>query len=953
MGGAIFNGNINGRATAWMMVGMLIFAVMWESFTSYLERRFEGNKAHSEILSAFSGTFTPLCSARCTPRTSRSVASTRACLVRAGKVYKELMILGFIAFNLIMGKELGIVTMNAETLHCFEFCDLLVSICVLVYVANCGISSSVMHIAQRDWDRIAHTSIITVIDDLNFYLDRLTGSRWRRFKHRFASDWRNDADFKVMELLFKSKFHLPHNFDYVHYIKLVLQDVVVTMANITTLHWGILTGMFAFWWVGMVLLLPILGLDATLENNNICMVTCPDEQHRRQLVAAAAAEPEPCYAKIPGDTCSMNITELQLAWDDLVSNTSVDSYWKTCDECLAAGENLGPDDISSDLTLRWLVLYCVLGWLLAATQAGIVYSLHERMRRILSMHDIHEPQNLPELLNNLYKNVVKHALAEGEAQASGKVIVDDPKSERTDVVLAKELHHQTLINLDDDEANSYESDTIMVFSRAGKTANDVLSVREYESLMFATQLVQLLIDFYFGFYFVHMVQRVPKAFGHERLFDGATKRQLVFHGIIMGSVWTVFSLLMVTTKKISLLYGVLHLSEDGVTNVLNHMDMVKSVRGRIKSTLEKVTLVRGDPDPEQAQRLLDRAVGGELKLLGRLNASKGRISKKEIEQLVAGQENLTLTKEAVESFMDRDAFQQISSLPTAQSQMRFRVANTATTLVFSNGAEPAADTVAVDDFAAFLVQFVTDMMFKAMENGATEAALNDVRQALRNVAVVTDGMIEHSEGIARAKLLFVLVDTDGGGSLTQGELYKMLRRFKVPITKQQFKPILRLIDPDQSKSLELDEWLSFMVSSDDDLEHIMSDAAKVNQMINARKGADISTVMGEGVGLFFGETAGKIVKGGVEVAEKVAQETAGVVGKGLDTVGLESVRKELLYDEEEEAARQRRSDALGASPGSSAFGSPTSGNRRKKGSEFVNPMSESLIPDDEDSGGED
>ena len=155
-----------------------------------------------------------------------------------------------------------------------------------------------MHIAQRDWDRVAHTSIITVIDDLHFYLGRLTGSRWRRFKHRFASEWRSDADFKVMELLFKSKFHLPHNFDYVHYIKLVLQDVVVTMANITTLHWGILTGMFAFWWVGMVFLLPILGLDPTLENEKICMVSC--SEHRR--LGAAAVEPEPCYAK-PNCSC--------------------------------------------------------------------------------------------------------------------------------------------------------------------------------------------------------------------------------------------------------------------------------------------------------------------------------------------------------------------------------------------------------------------------------------------------------------------------------------------------------------------------------------------------------------------------------------------------------------------------------------------------------------------------
>jgi hypothetical protein len=76
MGGAIFNGNINGRATAWMMVGMLIFAVAWESFTGYLERRFEDNKAHSEILSTYSGTFT---GGHCA--LPRSVPSTRVCFL--------------------------------------------------------------------------------------------------------------------------------------------------------------------------------------------------------------------------------------------------------------------------------------------------------------------------------------------------------------------------------------------------------------------------------------------------------------------------------------------------------------------------------------------------------------------------------------------------------------------------------------------------------------------------------------------------------------------------------------------------------------------------------------------------------------------------------------------------------------------------------------------------------
>jgi hypothetical protein len=184
MGGAVFSGVINGRATAWMMIGMLVFAVAWEAFTNYLERRFEENKAHSEILS---------------------------------KVYKELMILGFIAFALIMGKEVGLIAWSNETLHCFEFCDLLVSICVLVYVGNCAISSFTMHTAQREWDRIALTMTAEVIEDVESHLEKVRQSSFEQLKAKlpFSADWRSDADFKVLQLLFQTKFHLPLTFDYV------------------------------------------------------------------------------------------------------------------------------------------------------------------------------------------------------------------------------------------------------------------------------------------------------------------------------------------------------------------------------------------------------------------------------------------------------------------------------------------------------------------------------------------------------------------------------------------------------------------------------------------------------------------------------------------------------------------------------------------------------------------
>lgn len=72
---------------------------------------------------------------------------------------------------------------------------------------------------------------------------------------------------------------------------------------------------------------------------------------------------------------------------------------------------------------------------------------------------------------------------------------------------------------------------------------------------------------------------------------------------------------MDTTRKISLLIGVLHLSEDAMSEVISHMDMVKSLRNRIKSGLKQGSLVRENQQPEEAQNMLQRAIAGEVALL--------------------------------------------------------------------------------------------------------------------------------------------------------------------------------------------------------------------------------------------------------------------------------------------------------------------------------------------------
>ena len=310
MAGQIFSGNINATATAWMMVYMLMFAVAWEAMCNWLSKRCEENKAHTELLE---------------------------------KAAKELMILGFIAFMVILCKELDILHWNSDTLHVFEFCDLLVSICVLVYVANCWVSSMTMAVTQREWDRLAMMPTSMIMTNVESYMAGVAGGGWPKIAHRIpflATQWRSEADFKILQLLFSMKFHMPAHFDYVQYINLVLQGVVVSMANITTFHWILIMAINFIWYIGIIVGMPLFGTAGT-PDDHICLfkTVCTDD-HRRQLAATA---------------------------DDGCSNaTAVEAV-----------------DISSSDTRGWLALYVALGWFVVMLLWMMVWNIETRMKRIL------------------------------------------------------------------------------------------------------------------------------------------------------------------------------------------------------------------------------------------------------------------------------------------------------------------------------------------------------------------------------------------------------------------------------------------------------------------------------------------------------------------------------------------------------------------------------------------
>ena len=107
---------------------------------------------------------------------------------------------------------------------------------------------------EQKWDRLSMSPTSAVMRAVDDYKKKVDSSKWAAFVHWFPltrSQWRHEADFKILQLLFKSKFALPAHFDYVQYIQLVLQGVVVSMANITTLHWVLIMFINLVWWVAI------------------------------------------------------------------------------------------------------------------------------------------------------------------------------------------------------------------------------------------------------------------------------------------------------------------------------------------------------------------------------------------------------------------------------------------------------------------------------------------------------------------------------------------------------------------------------------------------------------------------------------------------------------------------------------------------------------------------------
>lgn len=251
--------------------------------------------------------------------------------------------------------------------------------------------------------------------------------------------------------------------------------------------------------------------------------------------------------------------------------------------------------------------------------------------------------------------------------------------------------------------------------------------------------------------------------------------------LIFPILWVVFRQLPNFTRQISLLVGVLHLHEEAVNKVTQHMEVVKSIRKRIRERLQKTKILKGKKKIKKGMKQLQLVENGEFEILSKLKlkddadvGNETRLTRKEIQALLDQYKTETADRELA-AFMDRDAFNAYTKLSPWNQQ----TAQTAKTLIIADRGRPAsADSITLRELVTFLVRAIADSTNIADEHGVDSAQITQIQKKVIELSTVTSDDFEEARLLARTKSLFRQVDSDRSGHVTRAELHRAFRKYR-------------------------------------------------------------------------------------------------------------------------------------------------------------------------------
>lgn len=179
------------------------------------------------------------------------------------KLYRELMIMGFVSFAILLASE-GSDFEPDEWFEAFHFAHIVLLFVGLVFLLQSGLFA--MWISSRNKTLLAHDSCsseLLIVDYIDMH--QMGGIACFLFDYGLVSipipELREKMEYKIIQEFFIRSYNLPAEFKFANYMCMVLKDYVISLVEVRPVTWMVLTVFVVMNYIRIVAIDPIFQSD--------------------------------------------------------------------------------------------------------------------------------------------------------------------------------------------------------------------------------------------------------------------------------------------------------------------------------------------------------------------------------------------------------------------------------------------------------------------------------------------------------------------------------------------------------------------------------------------------------------------------------------------------------------------------------------------------------------------
>lgn len=202
--------SINPTIATLAFICTIIFLLFFEFLTGALEYILEGNHVYNQMLQ---------------------------------KIYKELMVMGFVSFVLAMYRAQNDVSNLDDLFRVTEFVEYILFFLALFYVAHCLYIMFISVVTSNYYEKVHAHPVLNILEAFTKLEKSLSKPFLSVLSYLPISRTIQETEFKIIYALFRDTYWLPLNFDYGAYLSGCLATYTHKLINVGVHSWIILIGL--------------------------------------------------------------------------------------------------------------------------------------------------------------------------------------------------------------------------------------------------------------------------------------------------------------------------------------------------------------------------------------------------------------------------------------------------------------------------------------------------------------------------------------------------------------------------------------------------------------------------------------------------------------------------------------------------------------------------------------